>query len=286
MTAFDLVAVVDWSASAASPRHRPQADAIWLGLASSKGVQTGYHPSRQAAEAAIKALILQAFQAGQSLLLGFDFPIGYPDGFATRLTGTSGAAAVWQWLAAEITDGPDNRNNRFAVADAINQRFGGSGPFWGRPESQPFPHLPSRKTVDYAALGLQERRRVEKLVPRAQPVWKLYTTGAAGGQSLMGLPMIHRLSQLPGTAVWPFTPPAPVTLAEIYPSLLAPAVTAALGPGVIKDEVQVRLLAQALWRLGQTGQLAPLLAGPPPEARHDEGWILGAGAADTLRAAL
>lgn len=286
MTAFDLVAVVDWSASAAPPRPRPQADAIWLGLASTAGVATSYHPSRHAAERAIKTLIHSALQAGQSLLLGFDFPFGYPDGFAARLTGQAGAARVWHWLAETITDGPDNRNNRFAVADAINHRFGGAGPFWGRPESQPFAHLPTRKTVDYTGLGLAERRRVEQLVPRAQPVWKLYTTGAAGGQSLMGLPMIHRLSQMPGTAVWPFDAPAPVVLAEIYPSLLASAVTAALGPGVIKDEVQVRLLAQALWRLDQTGQLAALLAAPPPQARQDEGWILGAGAEATLRAAL
>ena len=291
MTAFDLVAVVDWSASAAPPRNRPQADAIWLGLASARGVATSYHPSRHAAETVIKALIVSALQSGQSLLLGFDFPFGYPDGFADRLTGTSGAAAVWDWLANHITDGPDNSNNRFAVANAINLRSGGLGPFWGRPDSQPFPHLPSRKTVDYPGLGLEERRRVEKLVPRAQPVWKLYTTGAAGGQSLMGLPMIHRLSQIPGTGVWPFDPPAPVTLAEIYPSLLAPAVAAASGPGsaksgTIKDEVQVRLLAQSLWRLGQSGQLAALLAAPPPEVRRDEGWILGAGAADILLAAL
>ena len=291
MTAFDLVAVVDWSASAAPPRNRPQADAIWLGLASAGGVATSYHPSRHAAETAIKALIGSAQQAGQSLLLGFDFPFGYPDGFASRLTGKAGAAAVWAWLADHITDGPDNRNNRFAVADAVNRQYGGLGPFWGRPDSQHYPHLPSRKTVDYPGLGLQERRQVEKLVPRAQPVWKLYTTGAAGGQSLMGLPMIHRLSRMTGTGVWPFDPPAPVTLAEIYPSLLARAVTAALGPasaksGTIKDEVQVCLLAQSLWRLGQSGQLAALLAAPPPEVRRDEGWILGAGAADILLAAL
>ena len=286
MTAYDLVAVLDWSASAAPPRNRPQADAIWLGLASLHGVATQYHPSRHAAEAAIKALILEAQKAGHSLLVGLDFPFGYPDGFAARLTGLPGAAAVWHWLSREIIDGADNRNNRFAVADAINQRLGGQGPFWGRPESQPLPHLPSRKTVDYRGLGLQERRQVEQLVPRAQPVWKLYTTGAAGGQSLMGLPMIHRLSGMTGVSVWPFDPPAPVTLAEIYPSLLDPAVKAALGPGIIKDEVQVRLLAQSLWRLGQAGQLADLLAAPPAGVRRDEGWILGAGAADILRAVL
>jgi molybdopterin-guanine dinucleotide biosynthesis protein B len=283
---FDLVAVVDWSASSARPHPKPRADAIWLGLATSGDLRTSYHPSRHAAEGAIGTLIDMALDTGQSLLVGFDFPMGYPDNFAARLTGRAAAPAVWQWLDAAITDGPDNRNNRFAVADAINQRLGGQGPFWGRPESQPLPHLPSRKMVDYPGLGLEERRQVEKLVPRAQPVWKLYTTGAAGGQSLMGLPMIHRLAQRPGIAVWPFDPPARVTLAEIYPSLLAPSVTAALGPGAIKDEVQVRLLAQSLWRLGQAGQLEALLAAAPPDVRRAEGWILGAGAAQALRAVL
>lgn len=282
----DLVAIVDWSASSAKPRTRPQADAIWIGLASAEGEETSYHPSRHLAEQAILALVDRSLAQGRTLLLGFDFPMGYPDGFAARLTGQASAPAVWDWLATAIEDGPDNRNNRFAVASEINRRLGPAGPFWGRPESQPHPHLPTTKAVDYAALGLAERRRVERLVPSAQPVWKLYTTGAAGGQSLMGLPLIHRLSQRAGVAVWPFaSAETPVTVAEIYPSLLAPAVRAAMSPGRIKDEVQVRLLSRALHRLGRTGALPALLAAPPPEARREEGWILGAGAGALLMAA-
>ncbi|MBI1170493.1 molybdopterin guanine dinucleotide synthesis [bacterium] len=282
---FDRVAVVDWSASSGRPILQPHADAIWLGLAAEAGVQTSYHPTRHSVGLAVDALIDEAHAAGQSLLVGFDFPMGYPDGFAARLTGEASARAVWRWLQDAILDGPDNCNNRFAVADAINARFGG-GPFWGRPQSQPFADLPPRKTVDYARLGLAERRRVEEVVPRAQPVWKLYTTGAVGSQSLTGLPLIHRLSQRPGVAVWPFDPPGRITLAEIYPSLLAPQVAAALTPAAIKDEVQVRLLARALYRLGQSGDLGALLEAAPPEARREEGWILGAGAARLLQAAL
>ena len=286
MSRFDLVAVVDWSASSAKPRPRPQADAIWLGLASDDGVRTTYLPGRRAAEAALVGLIDAAQSQGKRLLVGFDFPMGYPAGFAGRLTGTHSAAAVWLWLTSQITDDAQNHNNRFVVADAINRQFGGLGPFWGRPESQPLPHLPTRKTVDYDALGLAERRGVEHLVPRAQPVWKLYTTGAAGGQSLTGLPLIHRLAALPGVSVWPFAAPGPVTLAEIYPSLLAPAVTQAMTPGAIKDEVQVRLLSRALWRLAQADRLAPLMDAPDASARREEGWILGAGAAAELLAEL
>lgn len=286
MTRFDRIAVVDWSAASAPPRQKPQADAIWLGVASAAGVATTYHPSRHLAEQAIVALIAQTRQAGESLLIGVDFALGYPQGFAPRLTGEPQAAAVWRWLAEHITDSPANVNNRFVVADAINRHFGGQGPFWGHPHGQSFPHLSPRKTVDYAALGLDERRQVERLVPRAQPVWKLFTTGSVGGQSLMGLPMIHRLATQHGASIWPFDAPATVTVAEVYPSLLAPAVTAALGPANIKDEVQVRLLAQALWRLGQSGDLAGFLAEAPANVRDEEGWILGATATEALLAAL
>ena len=286
MIRFDRIAVVDWSAASAPPRRTPKADAIWIGLASAAGVTTTYHPSRHLAEQAIVALIAQTRQAGESLLIGVDFALGYPTGFAPRLTGQASAAAVWRWLAGQITDSPANLNNRFAVADAINRQFGGQGPFWGHPHGQSFAHLSPRKMVDYLALGLTERRQVEQVVPRAQPVWKLFTTGSVGGQSLMGLPMIHRLATQHGASVWPFDAPSSVTVAEVYPSLLAPAVTAALGPASIKDEVQVRLLATALRRLGQSGDLPALLAEAPAKVRDEEGWILGATAAPALLAAL
>lgn len=286
MMQFDRIAVVDWSAASSAPRPKPQADAIWIGFACAAGVATSYHPSRHAAEKAIVTLITQARQAGDTLLIGVDFALGYPDGFAARLTGEASATAVWRWLARHITDSPGNTNNRFQVADAINRHFGGKGPFWGHPHGQTFAHLSPRKTVNYAALGLAERRLVERLIPRAQPVWKLFTTGAVGGQSLMGLPMIHRLQQNHGASIWPFEAPSPVTVAEVYPSLLAPAITAALGRATIKDEVQVRLLAQALWRLGQSGALAGLMAAAPAPVHAEEGWILGATAAAILSAAL
>jgi molybdopterin-guanine dinucleotide biosynthesis protein B len=148
------------------------------------------------------------------------------------------------------------------------------------------PHLPETKDVDYAALGLAERRRVEGAVPRAQPVWKLYTTGSVGGQALTGLPVIARLARRPGCAVWPFdAPTAPLVLAEVYPSLIDPAL--ARLPSGIKDEAQVRLLARALFRMSQAGSLSAMLASPPDwPGRAEEGWILGAGAAMALLEAL
>jgi hypothetical protein len=277
---FDRILIADWSAASTLSPARPSADAIWLGQIDASGAQSSYYRSRASAEAAIAQAIESALACQTRLLIGFDFPMGYPAGFAERLTGQPAARAVWAWLNAAIQDGPLNQNNRFQVANRINKIFG-QGPFWGRPANLDLPDLPAKKTVDYTALGLKERRTVEVLVPRAQAVWKLYTTGAAGSQGLMGQPMIHRLIQRPGVAVWPFDTPGPVTLAEVYPSLIAAAVTRDAAP--IKDETQVRLLAQSLLTLSQQDRLAPLFDVPmDPE----QGWILGAGHSDALLGAL
>ena len=279
--AFDTVAVVDWSASASPSPARPSADAIWVGVARAAGVTSTYFRTRMAAESFLTALMQTETAAGHRTLIGFDFPMGFPAGFAERLTGTASAGSVHRWLAETIEDAPDNTNNRFAVAAQINDSMGGKGPFWGRPAGLALPHLPATKQVDYAALGLCERRAVEKLVPRAQPVWKCYTTGSVGSQALMGLPMIHRLARL-GAAVWPFDRgPAPVVIAEVYPSLLAAAVAR---QGGVKDETQVRLLALALYRAARTPLLHKMLQ--TPDIAREEGWILGAGHAADLAALL
>jgi molybdopterin-guanine dinucleotide biosynthesis protein B len=269
---FDRVIVVDWSAASAPSPARPSADAIWIGEASATGDRVEYFRTRHAAEGALRAMLV----GEDRVLLGFDFPMGYPAGFARRLTGEGKARAVHAWLADAIEDAPDNRNNRFAVAAAINARFG-RGPFWGCPAAAAGPHLSPRRHVDYPALGLAERRSVERAVPRAQAVWKLYTTGSVGSQALMGLPVVHRL----GLPVWPFDPPAPRMVAEVYPSLLAAPVARA---GGIRDAAQVRLLARALFTLSARDRLSPLFDTPPEAA--EEGWILGAGQAPLLEQAL
>lgn len=280
---FDTVIIVDWSAANVPSPAKPSADAIWVGLAREGAEEATYHRTRTTAEAAIMALLDTEVAAGRRVLLGCDFPMGYPTGFAGRLTGCRDAPAVWEWLAARIEDAPDNRNNRFDVAAQINTRMGGGGPFWGRPAGQVFATLPTTKAVDYDLLELPERRAVEVKVPKAQPVWKLYTTGSVGSQTLMGLPMIHRLAQRDDVTVWPFAAPeGAVVVAEIYPSLLATAV--AKEDDTIKDRAQVRLLARALWRLAQKGRLAALF--DVPEVAREEGWILGAGHGALLAKAL
>jgi hypothetical protein len=284
---FDRIAIVDWSAASQPSPPRPSADAIWIGEA---GAGETYCRTRAEAMDRLEGLVRDTLARGQRLFIGADFPFGYPAGFAVALTGQPRAMALWDWLAARIEDAPDNRNNRFALAAAINARFPGLGPFWGRPAGLALQGLPERGR-DRHGHGMPERRAVEAVVPRAQAVWKLYTTGSVGSQTLTGIPALARLARAfrGQVAVWPFQPwqAAPVVLAEVYPSLLAPEVQAHLAarPG-IKDRVQVRLLAAALARLGHAGALDTLMRPDvAPEVLAEEGWILGAGAEALLRAA-
>lgn len=276
----DRVVILDWSAASRPKRGR---DSIWLAVAARDAETLENLPTRASAETRLRDLIRSALAAGERLLIGADFAFGYPAGFAAGLTGRAEALAVWEWLAARIEDGADNANNRFAVAAAANRAFPGLGPFWFRPAARDLPDLPVRGT-DRAGHGLPERRRCEGLARGAQPVWKLGTAGAVGSQALTGLPVLWRVRAAhPGrVAAWPLEPwdRAPVVLAEVFPSLLAPQVAeaSAADPQLPRDAHQVRLLARALHRLGAAGELAPLLAAPAaPALLAEEGWILGVG---------
>jgi hypothetical protein len=275
---FDRVIVVDWSGRASRSPARESKDAIWIGVCERGNETQGYFRTRADAASWLTAKLAE----GGRQLVGFDFPMGYPAGLARRLTGTDKARALHGWFARRIVDGPDNANNRFEVAADINRQLGGQGPFWGCPKARPRPHLTSLKTVDYGALGLDEKRRVERENPPAKPVWQLLGAGSVGSQALLGIPVVDRLAQSCKAAVWPFEAPGDLTLAEVYPSLLAPAVMAS--GDRIPDRAQVRLLARALFNLSCRDRLSRLFETPPIAA--EEGWILGAGHAPALEGAL
>jgi len=286
---FDRVIVVDWSAANLPTSPTRLSNSIWVGCHDAEGGIEWHHRTRAAAETQLETLIDTARACGQRLLVGFDFAMGYPSGFAAHLTGSATAQAVWRWLADAITDGPDNTNNRFAVAARINVTFPeGPGPFWSHPISQRWPDLPFRRVgIDYATLGLNEMRAAEVAVPGAKSPWMLFNPGSVGSQSLLGLPLIHRLCQRPGVAVWPFERDlgADVVIAEVYPSLIAgPVAILANADDLPADQAQVRLLARALFNLSRHHRLAPLFDTPP--IAREEGWILGAGEARLLAEAL
>lgn len=293
---FDAYLIVDWSANATPKRG---ADSIWYCLMqrSGGGLRRKYlsnPPTRWQARQEIASILKDLTAAGHRVLAGFDFPNGYPAGFALA-AGFSGPPwrAVWDGLDALIQDGVDNGNNRFDVATALNERIsGGPFPFWGCPSHRQNANLSMRKTRAYD-VKTPERRICEAWLPRSQPCWKLYTTGSVGSQSLMGIPVLKALRDDPDlslkTLVWPFeiglAPPDgskswQVILAEVYPSILE----IKANTGEIKDAVQVETIARYLARRDGRGELAGDLAGPDGLSQSDraliageEGWILGAG---------
>jgi hypothetical protein len=283
LSGVDTVIMVDWSARSAPSPARPSKDAIFIAEATAGETRVTYHRTRAAAQNALEEAFDAALTEGQRVLAGFDFPFGYPRGFARKLTGTDDPLALWAWLADAITDDDRNANNRFEVAESVNRMFPGVGPFWGCPAGRATDDLPMRGSLrrDH---GMAERRAVEHRLRRAQPCWKLFTTGSVGSQVLVGLPRLQalRLRYGDALAVRPFEMrDAPIVLAEIYPSLLDAAVRARQGPGEVFDAAQVRVMADAFAGL-EAGHLDALLREGDPV----EGWIAGLGHEAALVAAL
>jgi precorrin isomerase len=286
---FDIFIMVDWSAANVPRTGR---DSIWLCRRDAEGETLVNAPTRHAA----RELISQWLEAasGRRVLLGFDFPFGYPAGFAARL-GLPGPPwrAVWDEIAALIDDDQENRNNRFDVAEALNRRVSGGGfPFWGCPRAPARTYLAGKHHRRHDTDGLAERRLVDLHIPSAQPCWKLLGTGSVGGQALTGIPVARALRADPRwrgrTQVWPFEtglqPPvkAQLVMAEVYPSLWAVKPR----PDETKDAAQVRAVAGYLAARDQAGELAPLFFGDPgltPKQREqverEEAWTLGVTAA-------
>jgi hypothetical protein len=268
---FDTIAIVDWSAAS---KPRLGKDSIWLALSDAQAENL---PTRARAEDRLAGLMDAHLVRGRRLLIGADFAFGYPAGFGPTLTGRPAALSVWEWLCERLEDRADNANNRFHVAAAMNRHFPGLGPFWFRPAALDLPDLPLKGGARHGH-GMAELRHADAAARGAQSVFKLGGAGAVGSQVLTGLPVLWRLRArfAPHVAVWPFEDiaTAPVVLAEVFPSLLAAQVAREQGAEV-RDAVQVRVLARALWRLQAAGELAPLFNAPQPA--REEGWILGLG---------
>ena len=272
---FDTVICVDWSA-AAKPKARPAPDSIWAGVAREGAIETEHLGSRANAEAWLAALIEAERARGRRVLAGFDFALGYPEGFARAVTGSDDPLALWGWLEARVADGAP-RPNHLHVAAGMNALFEGVGPFWGNGTREEIDGLP-RKGTERTLARFAEKRRTEGGTRGSQPVWKLSGNGSVGSQSLTGIPVLERLRRRLRAAVWPFEPARDVTIAEIFPTLVDGPVRALCARnGAIRDEVQVALTAGALldWLRAEPDALGDRPGG-------EEGWILGSGRSDIL----
>ena len=277
---FDTVLMVDWSGGN-DRGPTPKADAIWYSVVRGQEVTPPvYCRNRQVAEAQISGLLQAERDAGRRVLAGFDFAFGYPEGFGKTLTGSDDPFAIWDWFADRVKDAP-YRNNRFDLAGEINALFPGIGPFWGNGlPNRDIPHLP-RKGTARRDHGMTERRKAEAQAIRAFPVWQLSGAGAVGSQVIMGLPTLARLRRTFGKdlAVWPFEAlERPITIVEIWPSLISDVVAGTMPGHAIKDAHQVQLLAQTVSRM-QGAELAQMLDVPA----SPEGWIFGLGHEDRLK---
>lgn len=291
---FDAYFAIDYSANRTPKRGK---DSIWWSRAAwSEGrlivSEARNPPTRDAALGELRERLRAAVANGESVLVGFDFPYGYPAGFAAALALSPPAwRATWDLVRARIQDQQDpGWNNRFEVAADINLRLGGQGPYWGCPTGLEIPGLSPRKAP--LPHGLRERRHTETAARGAKATWQLFYNGSVGSQMLLGLPGLASLrfdpDLAPVSAVWPFetgprlaarTPDEPrIVHAEIYPSLrpLAP------DAGRVKDALQVEGLARHFAEEDRDGRLHLLFEAPArlPEAAlrdvlMEEGWILG-----------
>jgi len=292
---FEAYLMVDWSAAS---RPTTGADSIWIGvLKKNVRFQLAFEahntPTRAEAYALLERLLSDLQRRGERVLVGFDFPLGFPQGTAAALK-LEGApwSATLNFVAAEMRDKADNTNNRFQLAAKMNRLMTGEAfPFWGCPAKDAQTTLALKRPRDHGPNDLPEYRRAETTIRGPSPIWKMYYQGSVGGQALTGMPIAHRLKGKFGDAlkIWPFETgwktlsPADLdgvsaVACEIYPSMFAAKATGA-SP---KDAEQVRATAQHFAALDEKGRLAPAF-GPArgQEAlseivTQEEGWILGA----------
>lgn len=281
----DTIVMVDWSGGNDTGRRRRK-DAIWAAVAreGEPGIPRVYLRNRAIALTWLADLLAAELRVGRRVLAGFDFPFGYPAGFAERLTGRPDPLAVWGWMADHLEDGPDG-NNRFDLAGRINAMFPGVGPFWFNGGAREVEHLPRKGRARDGLHGMAERRAVEMRAKGSFTCWQMGGAGAVGSQVMTGMAALERLRRaFPGqVSVWPFEPlETPVGFVEVWPSLLDREVRAVMRDGEVKDAVQVRVLARAVAEAAREGRLAGMLDAVPDEARREEGWILGVGAEEAL----
>ena len=295
---FSAYVIVDWSAAA---KPTTGADSIWIGVLKRdirfRMAFESFNPSTRAeAETRLNAILDDLKKRGERVLLGFDFPLGFPRGFSAALSlpGDEPWRAVWDQLNKMVKDKHDNLNNRFGVGSEINRRMtGGPFPFWGCPPKDTLTTLQPKRSRQHGEGDLPEFRHADLAAKGAASIWKLYYHGSVGGQAILGIPFVRRqkLNRGDGLRAWPFETGfkalteadldgVEVVVAEVYPSLLKPAVA----PGEIKDLAQVRTTAEHFARLDEAGKLGAVFAAPKGtdaqviiDAEREEGWILGAG---------
>lgn len=286
MNRFDRYVVVDWSAAS---RPVSGADSIWIAVLDDGETPELTNPPTRAVAAAV---LRDLRGPGRRTLIAVDASLGYPAGSAASF-GLDGGPAwreMWRIVADLLTDGSDNRNNRFEVADALNRRGGGGpGPYWGRPAALELAALAATKPSAFAVgefrqceLALRERGL------RPASGWQLLGAGSVGSQTLTLLPLLDELLTGGGVEIWPFTTgpsprplvPGETLVAETWPTMFDVSSVDGDVPVGTRDAVQVASVAATLRSADRSHELDGWFTidrtGSDLAAVVDEeGWILG-----------
>jgi hypothetical protein len=293
---FSAYVIVDWSAAA---KPSTGTDSVWIGVVKRDvrfrlTFEAFNPPTRAEAEKKLASLLEDFKKRSERALVGFDFPLGFPRGFAPALHLAAEPAwrAVWDQLDKMVKDKADNTNNRFGVGSEINRRMtGGPFPFWGCPPRDTLTTLQPKRVREHGPGDLPEFRHAELAAKSTASIWKLYYNGSVGGQAILGIPAVRRLKLARGEALkaWPFETGfkalseadldgVEVVVAEVSPLLfkIQPAA------GEVKNLAQVRVMAEHFAKLDEAGKLgaafAPGKTAPADvvlDAEREEGWILG-----------
>ena len=294
---FSAYVIVDWSAAS---KPTTGADSVWIGVLKRDvrfrmAFESFNTATRGEGEKRLALILDDLKKRSERALVGFDFPLGFPRGFAQalKLPGEQPWRAAWDQVDKMVKDKADNTNNRFGVASEINRRLtGGPFPFWGCPPRDTLTTLQPKKSRAHGPDDLPEFRHGDLAAKGASSIWKLYYNGSVGGQAIMGMPAVRRIRlRGDGVRAWPFETGfkalteadlagVDAVLAEVYPSMIkAPGL-----PGEVKDLTQVRTTAEHFARLDEANRLGALFAPPKStpadvvlDAEREEGWILGAG---------
>lgn len=314
MALFGSYIFVDWSAKNSRHRVKSSPDAPWVGeyTPADEYQRETYHRTRQSAIDHVLGRLIHHKNLNRRVLIGFDFPYGYPQHTAQVLGFSDGQNAwcnIWAELSSRITDNDSNESNRFSVASDLNRIIsnGRQGPFWGCPPKQATQHLGTKSPgfPFIAANGLQlDRLRIcEDRLKGVQEVWKLLGAGCVGSQALTGIPRVHALryhEELKDiSVVWPFETgfnPSPtpekgpfILHAEIWPGIVDKEVRnlTAKDLSLIRDQAQVRALCNWAAELDRKDGLGSYFDVPTEmdtatmePCIKEEGWVLGIGWVD------
>jgi hypothetical protein len=315
MPLFDFYIMVDWSGGAR--RRGGRSDTIWIahGPINADVPVTNSPFSRSEAVQLIHSLLVNQIESKRRVLVSFDFAYGYPRDFALALQAATGNSdqnlpwsALWEYLSRHIRDDegtatnakPNNRSNRFEVANEINGHLSvdgeGPGPFWCAYPKGAYPLIPQTQPLELFHTKQRfvlNRLRLTDERARSSSPFRLFGNGSVGSQSLTGVARLHQLRNDPRlaavSAVWPFeTSWAPkanwlpghvlVLHAEIYPRVRDPL------PDEIKDRGQVRAMWHWVRELDRENLLWCEFCRPTEVesgSKEDlaiqliEGWILG-----------